>query len=350
MTDEPLIPSAELASAAFDGETTAAERAVVAASTTLGDEVSFYRDLRDRLADVEVSAATRESAITGALAMFDRIQAGTEDFDGAADTSDHSWTDATSAASPSPVVPRLASVVSLHQRRARQMRWLGGAVAAAFVAVFAVGVISGGSGSDNDAASSATESAAFSIASDQAAKSSPAPEPAIASENAETMADDAPDSGAQDSVVQDSEAQDSASVGSEQNVADAASDPSTLFALAGNALLATDEDVRSFVESPEFSDSSTASSPSPDSTDAPNTTTAVLDTTAASTGQSSATIVEVLGAGGFSLGRACVSDSPGRSAPALYRGDPVFVVVDPASRTASIIDATTCVVITTVVL
>ncbi|MEO6124529.1 MAG: hypothetical protein ABIR32_12535 [Ilumatobacteraceae bacterium] len=338
MTDEPLNPPAELASAAFDGETTAAERAVVAASSPLGDEVSFYRDLRDRMTEVGVPAAARESAITAALAIFDQIQAGTEDLDAAAAAPDQSWTDASSAVSPTPVTPRTAVVVSLHQRRSRQMRWLGGAVAAAFVGVFAVAAINGSSGSDDTAASSATDSTTFSVsATDQAAKSAPAPEPAMVSESAEPMAGDAPGS-----ETQNSGAQDSASGGFQENFSEAANDPSALYVLARSAVLDSAGDVRSFIESNEFSDSALSSSaPGAATTAAPATTAATADTTAAPLDTAATG-----GAEAFPLGRACVSDSPGRSAPALYRGAPVFVLVDPANTTATIIDAATCAVIT----
>lgn len=129
-SDQPFSGGAELASAALDGELTAAERARVAASPELTADLITFTDLRAELAAVPVAADVRERAIVAALDVFDELAA-VRNPDIA-------------AAAALPDAPR-APVVSLLARRQRQYRWLTGVAAAGLVVVVAAGVINRGS-------------------------------------------------------------------------------------------------------------------------------------------------------------------------------------------------------------
>ena len=181
MNDDAPTPPAELASAALDGQTTAGERATVDTDEALRDEMAFYAGLRDRMATVEVPAAARESAISAALAAFDEL---------------HAETATDLPAVPPAHAPRAARVVSLHQRRARHYRWLGGAVAAAVALVIAGGVLNGLGGSDEDSAANMSQSTEAAAVSAKAAAPSAAPggpaestQSTVAAESTPTEAD-----------------------------------------------------------------------------------------------------------------------------------------------------------------
>lgn len=142
MTDDARTPLSELASAAFDNEISAVERAQVEASATLAGEVASYAMLRARLADVQVPAQARDHAVAAALAVFDEAAAHASEPSAAA----AAGTLANTLADTS------SKVVWLKARRQRQQRWLTAAAAAAVVVVVAAGVINA-SGSDNKSAS-----------------------------------------------------------------------------------------------------------------------------------------------------------------------------------------------------
>lgn len=362
MSDEPVTSPAELASAAFDGETTPAERVVVTASAALGDEISFYADLRDRLADVTVPDARRESALAAALAVFDQIQIQIQTGTAASTTfgddesrsdesrsdesgSDEPWTDATSAASAPLVTPRLAPVVSLQQRRSRQLRWIGGTAAAALVAVFAVGIVNGATGSDDDSSqSAATVSMAFDQASGAAEKST-GPAPALATESntqvavADTTSEPTADA---ESTTAAEQAQDTAGGGAAGPV-----DPAVLSRQAAATLLETDDDVRAFVASTRFGDWALAptETSTAGSTERPNAAASTANSTGGSTAGS---LTSTADDQAFAAGAACLASYPGPAAPALYQGVAVFVVVDASIHRASIIDAANCSILTVV--
>lgn len=166
MTDD-LDPSRLLASAALDNEITPDERAQVEASPALRNEVQVYRMIAAELRAVEVPVAARESAMTAALAAFAELP-----------------TDV--AAEPAVSVPAAAAgtaaagtatagrVVSLHARRQRQSRWLGGAAAAAVVGILGLAAIKADiGGSDSKSASLATTAAFDQEAAGTAAKAAP---------------------------------------------------------------------------------------------------------------------------------------------------------------------------------
>ena len=125
MTDQPISPEAELASAALDGELTAVERAQLATSPELTADLATFTELRAELAAVPVTAHVREQAIAAALGIFDEL-AGVRNPDIAA-----------AALPTAPVVP----IGSLLTRRQRQYRWLTGVAAAGLVVVVAAGLI-----------------------------------------------------------------------------------------------------------------------------------------------------------------------------------------------------------------
>ena len=174
MTDD-LDPTRLLASAALDNEVTPDERAQVDASPSLTAEMATYATLRDHLGDVDVPAAARESAIDAALAVFDALQAG-------ADTATDAATAAATAAAlaPPPAPPPNANVVSLHARRQRQYRWVGGIAAAAIVAVVGIAVVNGPGGGD-DKKSSATLPVLRTEANDSTAKAAATTVPSLVS-------------------------------------------------------------------------------------------------------------------------------------------------------------------------
>ena len=152
MNDEARTPEAELASAALDGEVTPDERALVDTSPALRDEMAFYGELRSRLADVEVPSQARDSALAAALASFDEMRTV------APSAADRAGTLA-DAAGTSSQARSTGNVVSFRSRQRVAYRWLGGAAAAAVIAVLGIAVISKlGTGSDDKKASSATTS------------------------------------------------------------------------------------------------------------------------------------------------------------------------------------------------
>ena len=162
MTDD-LDPTRLLASAALDNEATADERAQVDASASLTAEMQAYAALRDELAAVDVPPASRESALSAALAVFDAIRNGT-------DVGDHVAAPVVALAPPS--LPPPSNVVSLHARRQRQYRWVGGIAAAAVVAVVGIAVINGPSSSDDK--KSSTTAPGPRVAADGSAEKAPA--------------------------------------------------------------------------------------------------------------------------------------------------------------------------------
>ena len=333
MNDESLTPPAELASAALDGHTTADERATVESSTALRDEMSFYGELRDRLCDVPVPADARESAFAAALAVFDEIRdeiradSTTNSTTNSAD--DEAWTDATSATSSPALTPTVAPVISLHERRKRQYRWLGGAAAAAVAVVIAAGAINGGFSADEstsnaDMASISDESTASakSAGPDVAGSSGDAFE-TTAGTTANTTAESATEAatGAADS----SEALDAplavpettAQAGLESAASPAAFDP-----WVDAPQLADRYDVLRFIDS-----------------------LSIAETTAASVEVPPAETVGSATGGGSPDPFACLAPYAGPSAPALFQGRQVFVVDDNANGTVVIIDPVDCTVI-----
>ena len=151
MTDHSFTPDTELASAAFDGEITSAERAQVDGSIELRAVIDSYSAIREQLATVTVQTPAREGALSAALAVFDELGA----------TADNAGV-----------------VVPLHQRQQRfkrQQRWLAGAAAAVIVGVVAVAGTTGHSSNNNISAASNAASAAQSSSKVQAADSSALP-------------------------------------------------------------------------------------------------------------------------------------------------------------------------------
>ena len=329
MNDESLTPPAELASAALDGHTTADERATVESSTALRDEMSFYGELRDRLCDVPIPADARESAFAAALAVFDEIRADSTTNSTTNSADDEAWTDATSATSPPALTSTVAPVISLHERRKRQYRWLGGAAAAAVAVVIAAGAINGGTSSD-DSASNA-DVASISDESTASAKSA-GPDVAGSSGDAfETTAGTTAESAteAATGAADSSEALDAplavpattAEAGLESVNSPAAFDP-----WVGAPQLADRFDVLRFIDSLPSAETTAASTAA--SVEVPPT-----ETVGSATG------------GGSADPFACVAPYAGPSAPALFQGRQVFVVDDIANGTVVIIDPVDCTVI-----
>lgn len=320
MNDDALTPPAELASAALDGHTTADERATVAASAALRDEMAFYGGLRDQLAAVEVPLSARESALAAALAVFDEIQADATADDAPSDGDD--WTDARSATSPPPTAAPVAPIISLHERRKRQYRWLGGAAAAAIAFVVAVGVINGGSSDDGSDTASIEQRA---TTDDSSAKTGVAdsglPSAAYdvsADTTAETM------SGAA------TEAADSAA--DSEPMAEPATTTASPDLWVGVQQLDGRDDVVEFADS----------LPSLAFASAPETSIEQTEqTTAASTSASIAESAESDTDGGGDP-FACVSRFGTPFAPAIFQDRKVFVVDDVANAAVLIVDPVDC--------
>jgi len=155
MNDQPRNPELDddqalAVSAVLDGTADDAQRALVDASPELRSWIDSYRATAAEMADIEVTATARESAIAAALAVFDELQATSAD---------------AAAATVAPVAP-VAPVLSLADRARR--RWNPRAVlgaAAAIVAVLAIGtVIANTGGSDDDSSTAGNESAATTAA------------------------------------------------------------------------------------------------------------------------------------------------------------------------------------------
>jgi hypothetical protein len=146
MSDQPLSPDHELASAYLDGLASAPERAQVEASPELIALVRSFRELRASLAAGPTPSDTvRESAFAAALAEFDAL--------GAAGPGASPQVAAIAAVPP--VAPP-SNVVSIDRHR-RWNRMLGAAAAVAVIGLAGVAVANLGSGSSSDSSSAATD-------------------------------------------------------------------------------------------------------------------------------------------------------------------------------------------------
>jgi len=174
MTDDQF----ELVTAYVDGEANLEERALVEADAELVAEVERQRAIRAELHDVEPSsAASRESAIAAALAVFDDEIASTARA-------------ATSAVPSAPDVTAPTNIVPFDQRR--RMRWMQGLGAAAAVAavVVAGGVIATRGGDDGSTAVEMRESTLVELESESAEQGDAAVQPPAPAEVATTNADE----------------------------------------------------------------------------------------------------------------------------------------------------------------
>ncbi len=153
MSDQPLSPDHELASAYVDGLASAPERAQVEASPELMAVVAEFRAQRAALAAVPpVDDGIRTAAFAAALAEFDALAAAP-----AATPPQVAALAATGAAAPPAPPP---NVVPLHRQR-RWSRGLGVAAAVALIGLVGVAVsnLSTG-GSSQDSSSAGTEMSA----------------------------------------------------------------------------------------------------------------------------------------------------------------------------------------------
>lgn len=143
MSDLPLSPDHDLASAYVDGLATAPERAQVEASPELMALVQSFRAQRAALADVPTASdAVREASFAAALAAFDALPSTTSP-------------QVAAVAATAPVAPP-TNVVSIDRHR-RWNRVLGAAAAVAFLGLAGVAVANLSTGSsDGDSASMAT--------------------------------------------------------------------------------------------------------------------------------------------------------------------------------------------------
>ncbi len=148
MTEELLPPDRTLASAAFDNEVTADERAQFETSPTLQAERDVYASVRAQLRDVDVPATIRDNAIAAALVAFDSLGA------------------VGNPQTPARVVP----LAPRRERRDRMRGWLAGVAAAAVIGVIGLAVVNRGNQDDDKSASLDTRAA--SIASTAAATES----------------------------------------------------------------------------------------------------------------------------------------------------------------------------------
>ncbi|MCU1390460.1 MAG: hypothetical protein JWL72_3798, partial [Ilumatobacteraceae bacterium] len=309
------------ASAAFDGEANADERALVEASDAFRDEMSIYGTLRDDLRDVVVPAAARESAISAALAAFDL--------------------DRVPPAEITPSSATAAPVVSLAARRQRQYGWLG-AAAAAVVAVLVVGVIARSGGEDQKTSLQAP-SAQGTIPSDSAAKSAPAIEiaPVAGGAAADTAAETAATTAASTAETTAESTADTTS-GTLFSAETAATDSlSDRFATAPR--LDTEDQLVAFA-----SGLTTPITPAPVALTADSDTATAASTaaTADTSAGSTATTAAAAPSGNDATGCTAVGLEP--AGPAVYQGRPVYVVRDGAGGRIIVIDAETC-TITTVI-
>ena len=341
MTDD-LDPTRLLASAALDNEVTADERAQVAASESLTAAMETYAGLRDEIAAVDVPATSRESAIAAALAVFDAIQAGTDTPAAAAA--------APLAASTVTVSTQSANVISLHVRRQRQYRWVGGIAAAAVVAVLGVAVINR-SKSGDDKQSAATVASPRTETFDSTAKetgeaaSTPqieatggqAPAPAAAATTATTV----PPLGASDSgqAPPSTAASAETTEAAVDSAADTPPDPWATAQAFNNV-----PDVRAYALAPG-SPLASPSIASAETTAESTAATGATETTAASsTGSASTTTAPTPPP--FSTaptGSPYGCDTAGLSfVPIVFLGERALLVRDDARGQFEIVDATTC--------
>ena len=141
MSNEDLPQSAELASAYLDGELDGPQRAAANSDPDVVAAIDSFTRVRTQLGEgVPVDPATRDSAITAALAVFDAMHA-------------------TSSPEEVPAAAAAAPVVSLQSRRHRAYRIVSGAAAAAIVGVVAIAALNSADSSNDrqDAATFATE-------------------------------------------------------------------------------------------------------------------------------------------------------------------------------------------------
>ena len=324
MTDD-LDPSSA-ASAAFDGEADADERALVEASDALRDEVEFYGTLRAQLRDLEVPAGARESAMSAALAAFDLVHAAP-------------------ATEPEPTSVQGAPVVSMAARRQRQYGWLG-AAAAAVVAILVVGVIARSGGEDHKT-SLETPSGQVAITLGSAAKSAPAIQvaPVAGGAAAATTAATTASATAGSTAASTAESTADTTAGT-MSAADAAA-PSSLFdAFATAPRLDTEDQLVAFASglTAPITPTPVALSAAGDSATAATTG----DTSAGTTATTAAapTSTTFAPSAGDAAGCSTVGLEP--AGAAIYQGRPVYVVRDATAGRIIVIDAATC-TITTVI-
>lgn len=159
MTDEPLSPDAELASAYLDGDLTEIERARAEASPSVMTTIDEYRRLRARLTSVEpASDQWRASALNAAMSAFDESSGHAIDVSAA---------------------PR-AAVIDFSKRR-KQQRWLVGSAAAAVLLVVGFAVANRGGSDSKSISAAATTELSRTSKSAEAAPSAAIPRPTIGS-------------------------------------------------------------------------------------------------------------------------------------------------------------------------
>ena len=313
MNDESLTPEAELASAALDNEVTTAERAKIAASPALSDKLSFYSDLRARLADVPVPDTSRESALAAAMSAYAELHPAESPAESTAAT------ERRFVAAERPV----ASVVSLHQRRQRQYRWLGGAAAAAAVVVLGVGVVTQNlEGSDDKKTSSATLGTQPKTATVPTA----AADAGAASANSTAAADEALPAPA-------------AETSGEFEI----NSPAVLDAWVSAPTLDTHDDVIDFVKDDMFGRDAQRSVDAPVQSAAE--TNSATETTAAAASTAPAAAAQDADVAAYSN---CPMLFFGPSSAAIYKGERVFVVLDKAAGEILIVEPIACTVVDTV--
>lgn len=329
MTDD-LDPSRLLASAALDDEVTADERAMVGSSQELRDALGVYTGLSDELRSVEVPAAARESAVAAALAAFDALSVA----DGPV-TTPVTMPVTTSVAGRAPLAP----VVSLHARRQRQMRWLGGAAAAAVVGVLTVGAITSTSGGDSKSSSAtvaapiAAKEPASAGAADSAAPALESAATTAASTGETTAAANAPAAESAAGQVGDT------TLGAGNTAAVAPVDPwsGAPSIITPEQLVAFATDIPSVLASTQMPATTAAT----DTVGAAAADTTAADLTADSTADS--TVAErVADSAAY---QACVSVSGRPSAPAIYRGARVIVERDDVAGVVVVVDPDGCAVL-----
>ena len=329
MNEESQIPDAELASAAFDGDVDAVERARVDASAALRDEVAFYGELRERLVDVSIPAGAREAGLAAALAAFDAgaLIAGSSERRRGGTRSPRRL----SRNERGPVSFRCITAAS------GNMRWLGGAAAAALVVVLGVGVVSTvGDSSDDSASESATTSVVVqksADADDSNVASGSGDSPMLATEQA-GQAEPADDT-AEMAAAADAESAPEPSAGGDSSggagvPTSVASPPLEINSPAevtpwvDAPRLGSGVEVVAFASSDEFLARSTPVA----------TTAAAGDPPAATSAAPSAA-------------RDCSPTSSGLSAPAFYQDVQVYVVRDESADEVLVVDAASCAVVAT---
>ena len=296
MTDDALTPAAELASAAFDGEITSHERAQVEASAELSAQVASFVQIRAQISDVAVPQSARDNAVAAALAVFDELNALASDeqaLAGAGQTG--------STGSP--------KVVSLHERRQRQLRWLTGAAAAAIVVVVAAGVINPGS----DSKSSSTQSLDAAVQSSQ-------------SKSANASEIGAPTAGATADSSVGPDAATSATIG-------VVAGPAVVTPWALAPSFATSAEMAAYAIDPAFGQPSTASNQPP--------------TTALSTALSAAPSAADRAT---EYNTSCLANVAGPFAAVVFQGQQVLAIRDDKAKSVSVVNPVTCAVVTTIAL